>query len=109
MFYAKSTGGFYKYEIHGDSIPSDAIEITDDDHNALLAAQSAGLHISADDTGLPVAIAPPSLSPEKRAKLDLLGLESSITPRRLRESVLGIDGGWLSDVNAQIERLRKKL
>ena len=28
MFYSKSTGGFYDAEIHGNNIPSDAVEIT---------------------------------------------------------------------------------
>lgn len=34
-------------------------------------------------------------------------LESSVTPRRIREAILGIDNGWMIDLNAQIEELRK--
>lgn len=59
MFYAKSTGGFYDREIHGDNIPADAIEITADEHAALLSAQSSGKVIQADQNGHPVAVDPP--------------------------------------------------
>ena len=54
MFYAKSTGGFYDVEIHGDAIPADAVEITHDEHAFLLAGQSTGQRIEADDHGRPV-------------------------------------------------------
>ena len=47
MFYLKSTGGFYDAEIHGDAIPADAVEITRDEHAALLAGQSTGQRIEA--------------------------------------------------------------
>jgi hypothetical protein len=36
----------------------------------------------------------------------ILNLESQITPRRLREAVLGVDGGWLLSINNQINALR---
>lgn len=36
-------------------------------------------------------------------------LEASITPRRMRESILGIDNGWMANVDAQIATLRLKL
>lgn len=54
MFYSKSTGGFYDREIHGDAIPADAVEITRDEHAALLAGQSAGQRIEADEHGHPM-------------------------------------------------------
>lgn len=58
LFYAKSTNGFYAAEIHGDAIPADAVEITDDEHTALLTGQSAGLRIGANNSGRPVLSAP---------------------------------------------------
>lgn len=61
MLYAKSTGGFYAVEIHGDNIPADAVEITAEEHAALLEDQSRGKVITADANGLPVAVAPASL------------------------------------------------
>lgn len=45
-YYSKSTRGFYCPEIHGENIPEDAIEISDEEHNALLEGQSSGLEIS---------------------------------------------------------------
>ncbi len=36
-------------------------------------------------------------------------IEASITIRRTREAVLGIDNGWLADIESQIEDLREQL
>lgn len=47
MFYSASTNGFYDTEIHGDKMPEDVIEITKDEHKALLDGQSKGKVISA--------------------------------------------------------------
>lgn len=54
--YAASTGGFYDTVIHGDNIPADAVEITDEQHAALLAGQSSGKIISADASGKPILV-----------------------------------------------------
>jgi len=54
MFYSKSTGGFYSAEIHGSNIPTDAVEITIEQHFELLQGQSNGKVISADINGNPV-------------------------------------------------------
>lgn len=62
MFYSKTTGGFYDSSIHGDNIPADAVEITNEDHAALMQGQSAGLAIGADENGHPVLIIPPALT-----------------------------------------------
>ncbi|MDA8258387.1 MAG: hypothetical protein M0Z99_22620 [Betaproteobacteria bacterium] len=59
MFYSKTTGGFYDRAIHGDKIAADAVEITSDEHAALLTAQSIGKRIEADANGYPVAVDPP--------------------------------------------------
>lgn len=60
MNYAKSTGGFYDAAIHGDAIPSDAVEITTEEHAALLDGQSQGKRIVADAAGRPVLADPPA-------------------------------------------------
>lgn len=65
MFYSKSTGGFYVEELHGVSIPADAVEITAEQHAALLAGQSAGKRISANANGFPVLQDPPPPPPEQ--------------------------------------------
>ena len=36
-------------------------------------------------------------------------LEKSITTRRIRESILGTDNGWLKNIEAEIETLRAQL
>lgn len=56
MLYSKLTCGFYDSAIHGDNIPTDAVEITAEHHAALLVAQSSGKQITADEDGYPVAI-----------------------------------------------------
>lgn len=69
MRFSKLTGGFYDRSIHGDNIPSDAVEITAEYHAELLAAQSEGKQISADETGAPIAIDPPKPVRTKEALL----------------------------------------
>lgn len=60
MYFSKITGGFYVDSIHGAAIPDDAIEITTEQHAALIAAQSAGQRIVADADGHPIAVDPPA-------------------------------------------------
>lgn len=62
MFYSKSTSGFYDTAIHGDNIPSDAVEITKAEHTALLAGQSEGKRIVSDSDGAPTLADPEPLS-----------------------------------------------
>ena len=61
MFYSKTTGGFYTREIHGGNIPGDVVQVTTDEHAALIAAQSSGKRIIADASGKPIAVWPDSL------------------------------------------------
>lgn len=64
-YYSASTRGFYTRDIHGDNIPEDAIEITTEQHAALLEGQSQGKIISADENGYPILIDPPPLTAEQ--------------------------------------------
>lgn len=59
MFYSLSTKGFYLPEIHGSAIPADAVEITREHYEALLAGQSQGKRITAGPDGQPVLQDPP--------------------------------------------------
>ncbi|RRW28845.1 hypothetical protein [Ectopseudomonas oleovorans] len=54
MFYAKSTGGFYDPEIHGNNMPADVVEITVEQHAALLEGQSHGMRITCGEDGYPL-------------------------------------------------------
>lgn len=62
MFYSKTTGGFYDSAIHGDNIPADAVEITKEEHQALINGQSTGKRIVADADGRPMLVDPPALT-----------------------------------------------
>lgn len=57
MFYSKSTGGFYSTKTHGENIPPDAVEISDDDYASLMN-HSDGWEIVADSNGYPIRLAP---------------------------------------------------
>lgn len=109
MFYSKSTKGFYTPEINGVDIPTDAVKITLDHHAALLKGNSLGQDIVPDANGYPVLTELTTPSKSQLALVKINKLEASVTQRRLREAVLGIDGGWLVAVNLQIEALRKSL
>jgi hypothetical protein len=110
MFYSPTKQGFYNKQIHGDSIPADAVEITEERHAELMAAQSSGLIIVPDDIGHPIAIDPPELSKSEAVRLEISKLEKQITARRLREAVLTTDGAdWLSEMDAKIVALRQQV
>lgn len=65
QYFSPSTNGFYDTEIHGDDIPEDAVEITREEHAALLEGQSAGQMIAADEDGKPVLQDPPAPTHEQ--------------------------------------------
>jgi hypothetical protein len=58
MNYSASANAFYLSEIHGDSIPTDAVAIIAEEHAALLAGQSLGKIIAPDALGRPRLIDP---------------------------------------------------
>lgn len=64
MFYSKSTGGFYSREIHGANMPADVVEITSEQHSALIEGQSNGKVITSDENGFPILI-DPVITPEQ--------------------------------------------
>lgn len=59
MYYSSQTNGFYDPAINGNDIPADAVEITSDRYDELLAAQSAGQLIVPGDDGGPTVQYPP--------------------------------------------------
>lgn len=65
MLYSKIKNGFFDLAFHGDNIPADAVEITPEQHAALLAGQSQGKRITADANGFPVLQDPPPPTPEQ--------------------------------------------
>jgi hypothetical protein len=87
MLYSKLTGGFYLPEIHGDTIPTDAVEITTEAHAALLDGQSQGKRIVAGPNGFPELADPPPVDPQIAIDAKLARLRS------VREGILNRLGG----------------
>ncbi|MBV4493928.1 phage tail assembly chaperone [Pseudomonas sp. SWRI12] len=56
IFYAQSTGGFYNSIDHADSLPEDAIRISDEEYRALFAAPFLNQRIESDGKGRPVLL-----------------------------------------------------
>lgn len=56
MLYSKTTNAFYSREINGNSIPTDAIEISDATYQEMMLGQSEGKQIVSDANGYPVLI-----------------------------------------------------
>lgn len=69
MHYSKSTGGFYVTEIHGNQVPDDCVSITNEYHAELLAGQSNGMFIVADEEGYPRLAHPPEPTLEQVKEL----------------------------------------
>lgn len=57
IFFSASELGFYDTAINAD-IPGDCVEISFENHGALMNGQSAGMVIVADESGRPVLIEP---------------------------------------------------
>lgn len=53
IFYSPSVGGFFTTELHGDTMPIDAVAISAARHRELIAGQSSGATIVAGDDGRP--------------------------------------------------------
>jgi hypothetical protein len=68
-------------------LPAGSVQITDAEVSTILAANA----------------------PKPTVKDQIAILESTITPRRIREATLGIDNGWLKGINDKINEFRSKL
>ena len=67
MFYSNQTRGFYSREIHGDNMPADVVEISTEEHAALLEGQSQGKLIDFDEAGYPFLTEPAAPTAEALA------------------------------------------
>lgn len=64
MLYSKTSQGFHDSQ-YDKNIPEDAVEITHEEWQALLKAQSEGQIIQSDKKGYPKAVNPPAPTKEK--------------------------------------------
>lgn len=95
MKYFLKDGICYVDVLHGDNIPADAEEITEEQYRQLLADREAPKPLILEGNDL--------------VRSKIAELEATVTPRRLREAAIGTDGGWLKNLADQISTLRKKL
>ena len=108
IYASQATQGFYHEQIHGSRIPADAIELTEDQYQAALTIRSTGREFSIANDGSVLAVDPPPPPPPTVLE-QIRTLESKVTQRRLREALLGTDGGWLAGIDAQIADLRAQI
>ncbi len=98
-YYALSAHGFFDSEIH-TNLPADAVEISEDEHHALLDAQTKGLVIEADENGFPVARARVASPEEQQASLAhqarLLLRESDVEVLLCYERGVPVPATWVS-------------
>ena len=111
MFYSKSTNGFYTKEIHGDNIPSDAVEITVEEHQNLIAGQSSGKIISSDNDGKPVLVDPPLPTKEElyQSNLDsrLSAYKTESDPLKLEAEYDALINNTEPDYSAWITKVQE--
>lgn len=82
-FYSPSTRGFYTKQIHGRSIPADAIEISNEHHQRLILAQAQG-HGITHAKGAVMAVHPHA------ERDDLLEVTRAGVKREARKRILRI-------------------
>lgn len=76
QYYSASTGGFYDSP---SDAPFDAVEITDAEHAALLAGQSATKCIAPDSTGRPILADRPAPTAEQLAAARIAEIKAELT------------------------------
>lgn len=63
MLYSKQCNSFFTLEIHGDNIPPDAVEITQEEYEGVMNKQAQGWKIVPGEDGKPTAIEVPAPQP----------------------------------------------
>lgn len=93
IYYSASTSGFYKSEIHGEDIPSDSVEITQDKYTDLLVGQGVGHEIVSDQNGYPInkQPSPPSIS---EISAQELAVRTATADKQIAILKPAIDGGY---------------
>lgn len=80
-YYSPSTKGFYSEDIHGEEIPEDAVEISEEKWRFLLAGNARGRVIDHDESGSPLL-------------RDLNDEELGVSRRQARDTLLG-ETDWI--------------
>ena len=103
--FSKLTGGIYPLAAF-KTFPEDAIDIPEALYDKYKNGEVSCLTVTA---GVVSEFVEEPLNGNALTRSQISEIESSVTSRRMREAVLGIDAGWLKDVDAKITDLRKKL
>ena len=93
-------------------IPVDATDESKWDYTyaELITGQSKGKLIDGDENGYPILVDPPAPTAADLARAQILEIEETITPRRMREATLTEAGrAWLVERDAEIAALRARL
>ncbi|NJI18890.1 tail fiber assembly protein [Aeromonas veronii] len=101
MIYSSSTGGFYDTAVHGDSIPTDAVEISQEKYEALFQGQRDGMVIVSDDNGYPMLSLPPTEDPAALAKI-ALDNKVQIATQQIATIKPAVDGGYAKPEHTQL-------
>jgi len=91
------------YDENINEIPENAFEVSETDWQEFLENQGERKF----KDGVLVQYNPPA--PVLTVAEQIATLEATVTPRRIREAILGTDGGWLAEIEAEIESLRAQL
>ncbi|GFM82873.1 hypothetical protein PSCICN_35650 [Pseudomonas cichorii] len=92
-FYSSSTGCTYLPAIHGDQIPADAVEISEDIYTSVIANPPAGKVRSHDESGLPILIDPVQVvatADELCEQIDAVRLVGTLEALRVLEYSLAV-------------------
>jgi hypothetical protein len=76
-FFTASPLAFYAPEIHGEAIPTGAVEISDEEHAALIEGQAAGQIIAAGPDGRPQLQDRPVPNAEEMLAIERQGMRCS--------------------------------
>lgn len=55
-YYSQTTKGFYHTELHGTNMPSDAVEVSEQEYHDLLNGHSNNKEIAPDEFGAPTLV-----------------------------------------------------
>lgn len=105
--YSATTGFFYPVDMDYQNLPDDIIFIEEADFMLAVAARDRGDTFKFVDGILIITPKPPvPIDPNEEKRTQIRLIEQRATARRIREAILGIDNGWLQDINDQIQAIR---
>jgi hypothetical protein len=96
MKYSPSTRGFYDSVIHGENVPDDSIDLSDDEYQELIDGQSHGKVITVDANSRLVLQDPPAptslqlADQVRRKRNDLLSSSEYFVARHREQTEFGV-------------------